>query len=121
MTPSEAETYLNLLGCALHLEDESKYNEMVNLAAQNRREASLDVAMNYGIAESHLNKVPELLESYMHLVGRIAPTLSRGLRGNPRQVKRFMNTLLLRQRLAEARNITLDAAILAKLARMPQG
>ncbi len=115
MTPSEAETYLNLLGCALHLEDKGEYDEMVNLAAQNRRKASLDVAMNYGIAESNLNKVPEPLESYMHLVGRISPTLSRGLRGNPRQVKRFMNTLLLRQRLAEARNITLDAAVLAKL------
>jgi len=71
--------------------------------------------MNYGIAESHLSKMPSGLPEFMELVGRIAPTLSRGLRGNPRQVKRFMNTLLLRQRLAEARGIELDAAVLAKL------
>lgn len=115
MTPSETETYLNLLGCALHLEDPEAYEAMVELAAQNRREASLGVAMNYGIAESNLSEVPPELSEYMQLVGRIAPTLSGGLRGNPRQVKRFMNTLLLRQRLAKGRGITLDAAVLAKL------
>lgn len=115
MTPSETETYLNLLGCALHIEDKDQYQAMVDLAARNRREASLGVAMNYGIAESNLPVVPQPLEEYMQLVARIAPTLSGGLRGNPRQVKRFMNTLLLRQQLAEARSITLDAAVLAKL------
>lgn len=115
MTPPEAETYLNLLGCALHLEDKDEYESMVDLAARNRREASLGVAMNYGIAESNLSEVPAVLAEYMQLVGRIAPTLGGGMRGNPRQVKRFMNTLLLRQRLAEGRGITLDAAVLAKL------
>lgn len=113
MTPPEAETYLNLLGCALYTKDD--YEAMVALAAQNRQEASLGVAMNYGIAESNLSEVPRDLGDYMQLVGRIAPTLSGGLRGNPRQVKRFMNTLLLRQRLAEGRGIALDAAALAKL------
>ena len=113
MTPPEAETYLNLLGCALYIRDE--YEDMVAVAAENRRETTLGVAMNYGIAESNLPEVPALLGDYMQLVGRIAPTLTGGLRGNPRQVKRFMNTLLLRQRLAEGRGITLDAAVLAKL------
>ncbi len=115
MTPSETETYLNLLGCSLHVEDDGEYGALVELAAQNRRDSSLGVAMNYGIAESRLSEMPSGLPEFMELVGRIAPTLSRGLRGNPRQVKRFMNTLLLRQRLAGARGIELDAAVLAKL------
>ena len=49
------------------------------------------------------------------IANRIAPTLSRGLRGNPRQLKRFLNTMLLRLETARRRSVNLDPAILAKL------
>jgi hypothetical protein len=110
----ETETYLNLLGCQLYLDDCS-FQKLVAVAADNRRKTVLTGAMNYGIAASHLTGIPSALETHMLLVGRIAPTLCRGLEGNPRQTKRFMNTLLLRQRLAEARSVTLDAQVFAKL------
>lgn len=44
-----------------------------------------------------------------------AELLARGLKGNPRQIKRFLNVLSLRQRLARANNITVDAAMMMKL------
>lgn len=114
LNAAETETYLNLLGCQLYL-DEPLFKKLVIVAAENRRKTALTVSMNYGIAASHLTGIPSALEIYMLLVGRIAPILCGGLEGNPRQTKRFMNTLLLRQRLAEARNVTLDAQVLAKL------
>ena len=39
----------------------------------------------------------------------------RGLRGNPRQIKRFLNILLLRQRMAEANELSVDAGLIVKL------
>jgi hypothetical protein len=42
--------------------------------------------------------------------------LGRGLRGNPRQIKRFLNIVALRRRLAKANKLDVDAAILIKLA-----
>ena len=118
MTETETETYLNLLGCKLHL-DEQKYMELVSIARRNRMGQAgvgLGVAMNYGVAMSALGEhIPPGLIAHMELVGRIAPTLCGGTEGNPRQIKRFMNTLLLRQRLAATRSITLDAPVLAKL------
>ena len=45
----------------------------------------------------------------------IAPAIAGGLRGNPRQLKRFLNTLRLRARTSEIRGVSLDHATLAKL------
>lgn len=40
--------------------------------------------------------------------------LARGLRGNPRQIKRFLNILELRQRLAQANNLDVAEDVLIK-------
>jgi hypothetical protein len=53
----------------------------------------------------------------MMLSDQIAPILANGTRGNPRQIKRFLNTLLLRQASADARGFGDDVKlpVLAKL------
>lgn len=45
-----------------------------------------------------------------------AHSLARGLRGNPRQIKRFLNILSMRQRLARRNKLEVQDAILVKLA-----
>jgi hypothetical protein len=111
----EVETYINLLFADLYL-DEQPF-ERIRAAADARRAANhLGVAMNYGIAADTLGgEVPQNLQRAFELANRIAPTLARGLRGNPRQVKRFLNTLILRLRTAALRSVELDPAVLAKL------
>ena len=90
--------------------------EQLRQAAHDRRvDGQFAVAMNYGIARDTLGTVGHELESDFAIVNRIAPTLSRGLRGNPRQLKRFLNTLLLRLETARRRGVTLDPEILARL------
>ncbi|MBF6612275.1 MAG: hypothetical protein IVW55_04025 [Chloroflexi bacterium] len=114
LTAPETETYLNLLGCLKYLEPGTA-ETLVQAAKQNRTTGTLDVAMDEGIAKTHVGDLPEDLTTYLHIVARIAPTLSGGLQGNPRQTKRFMNTLLMRQELAKLRGVDLDPAVLAKL------
>lgn len=53
-----------------------------------------------------------------HRLGEIRPyieILARGLRGNPRQIKRFLNILALRQRLAAANALGIRTDLLIKL------
>ena len=85
-----------------------------------RQQNQFSVAMNYGIAKGVLGEVPAILEADFTIANRIAPTLSRGLRGNPRQLKRFLNTMLLRLETARRRGVTLDPAVLAKLMVLEQ-
>jgi predicted KAP-like P-loop ATPase len=49
--------------------------------------------------------VPETLQGPLLLADRISGALAEGLRGNPRQIKRFLNTLVVRLRVAEAQGI----------------
>ena len=115
LNATEAEAYLNLLGCQRNLGGEA-FAALVARAAENRRTPGLDVALNEGIARAHLGgDLPEDLTVFFALTARVAPILCANLQGNPRQLKRFLNTLILRQRLAQARNVSLDMAIMAKL------
>lgn len=51
----------------------------------------------------------------MSLARQISSVLAPSINGNPRQCKRFLNTLSMRLSLAKARGIALDKNILAKL------
>lgn len=54
-------------------------------------------------------------EEIIALVGQVAGVLGEHLNGNPRQLKRFMNQLMLRMGMAEDRDLGLDRRVLAKL------
>jgi predicted KAP-like P-loop ATPase len=57
------------------------------------------------------------LQELLILSDQIAPILARGFIGNPRQIKRFLNALLLRMNIADARGFETDVRlpVLAKL------
>ena len=59
-------------------------------------------------------RTPQLKQN-MEIGSRIALSLHEGTRGNPREVKRFLNTLILRQTIGTAVGLELDLAIMAKL------
>ncbi len=74
-------------------------------------------AFNLAAAKAVLGegKLPAGLEDALTLSARIGPVLANGLNGNPRQCKRFLNTLLMRLSMARSRTIELKQAVLAKL------
>ena len=57
------------------------------------------------------------LDSTYVLAQQIGPILGEGTKGNPRQVKRFLNALMIRQAIAKARGFgdSINQAVLAKL------
>jgi hypothetical protein len=62
-----------------------------------------------------LNPLPQALEDDLGMVERVAPLLGTIMNGNPRQCKRFLNTLLLRLEMARSKGIKLKQRVLAKL------
>ena len=119
LSEAEAETYLNLLFAELRL-NKADMDKIRQAATRRRVDGQFAVAMNYGIAKDGLGSISPELEADFTIANRVAPTLSRGLRGNPRQLKRFLNTMLLRLATARRRSIELDSAILAKLMVLEQ-
>jgi hypothetical protein len=110
----EVITYVNLLLAELHLfpEDFTRLREHV---AEQRVTDSLGVAFDLGTLADLGIAVAPALSTDLQWAAAIAPVLARGSRGNPRQVKRFLNTLQLRRRAAARKHVTLQPAVLSKL------
>ncbi len=80
---------------------------------------SLALTFTSWVEENHMafgdNKAEALTE--LNAVLPYVETLARGLRGNPRQIKRFLNILSLRRQLAEVNQMDgMEPALLVKFA-----
>lgn len=116
LSPSEIESYMNLLACQHGLApaecakviDHWQASRKKNLYAAYRQAAVCDAL---GSAEA---APPELL-SKLAWSNAIADVITDGLKGNPRQVKRMLNAMALRRQLAEVAGIRIRDEVLAKL------
>jgi KAP family P-loop domain len=111
---AETESYLNLLVAQRFLTDDQTSLCRAK-AGQIRAQGALAVSMNLGLAREAAGALPAEAEREFELMGRIARLLAAGLKGNPRQVKRYLNAFEMRARTAERRHLMLDRAVLAKL------
>ncbi len=115
LSDSEVETYISLLICKRELPSEQfkkVHDYFITFRQRDRYSVCGFATFKDIIEESQRDRILNSLVSLPSLVPIITQTLS----GNPRQIKRFLNTLTLRQRLATVANISdFNTAILAKL------
>lgn len=116
LSEGDVSCYLYLLFAqkALGQQDE-QFKTLCAKAKENRRRNDLSEAMNYGIAVEAINDGAKALEHDFALVDRIYESLTSGLNGNPRLIKRFLNTFSLRITMAKAMNLSIRPDILCKL------
>lgn len=112
---AEIATYVNLLFAQLHLDDgfaQCRQRVHERLATS----VGTEVVFSLETAEEFIGSAPEeALARDLSLAAQVGDVLSASVRGNPRQTKRFLNALLLRLRMAEARGVEVDRRITAKL------
>jgi hypothetical protein len=68
-----------------------------------------------GTNRKHFPSTPVAVEKELGKILPYVSILGDGLRGNPRQIKRFLNILALRQQLATANSLQVDDALLIKM------
>lgn len=114
LSDSEVETYLTLLFCKDALADDFKnVHEAFSLHKENDRYSVFGMGNIQGVlTPDQKNK----LGNSVTLIASLSPVITDGLNGNPRQIKRFLNTFTLRKRLVEiAKFSNFKVDILAKL------
>ena len=114
LSAPEADTYMNLLLAELHL-DQAQFAAVLDETRRRRDAGNLQVSFNLGVATKVLTAPPPELVHDLQWAASISEVLGSGLRGNPRQLKRFLNNLMLKHRSAERRGISLELPTLAKL------
>lgn len=115
LSDTEVETYISLLLCKKELTDGS-FNSLIIKFQEFRVKDRYSVfglaAIKAVIADVEWENLSKKLSSLSALV----PVITHTLTGNPRQVKRFLNTFTLRQRLASVAKIPdFNDSVLAKL------
>ncbi|MEO6302277.1 MAG: P-loop NTPase fold protein, partial [Bacteroidia bacterium] len=110
----ELTTYINLLFSELYV-DAGEFELVRENVLKEKNKKGFDFLFNLSNAKDFINKISPELEESLILSSQITPVLSVGLNGNPRQCKRFLNTLLLRYEMANSKGISLSKKVLAKL------
>lgn len=114
LTDNEVETYLSLLFCQKELG--SGFNKVLDAFYSSRANDRYGV-FGLGDMESILeSNEKDKLTTSVSIIASLAPIITEGLKGNPRQIKRFLNTYSLRDRLVRVAKISdFKMDILAKL------
>ncbi|WP_197922751.1 Qat anti-phage system ATPase QatA [Thiosulfatihalobacter marinus] len=114
----ETKIYLTLLVAGSSLDAGSpSFEALLDLGREALRRPWDGNGLSRGAIEERLGTVSPELENALILADQLALPLAEGAQGNPRQIKRFLNTLNLRLAIADARRIGEDVnpAVLAKL------
>ena len=116
LSPSEIETYMVLLFCLKDL-DSAHFHKCI-VAFENQREKNRYAAFKYSDVVD-LFKGERLAENFLKSLSFcsvIASMVTEGLKGNPRQVKRFLNAFILRKKLAGVAKLSnIQDEVLVKL------
>jgi len=115
----ETRIYVTLLLVGAQLgENDPHFGNLIAVARERLQKPWETAPIDAGtIRETLKEKAGQEVQNALTLADQIGPTLASGLKGNPRQIKRFLNTLILRQRTAEARGFG-NAVILTVLAKL---
>jgi len=114
LTDNEVETYLSLLFCQKELG--GNFNKVLKAFYTSREDNRYSV---FGLGDIDSILEPderEKLKNSVSVIASLAPIITEGLKGNPRQIKRFLNTYSLRDRLVRVAKISdFRMDVLAKL------
>ena len=116
LSPPEIETYINLLACQKYLGS----TDFKRVLAHRTAVLSGNFYAAFGLAGirealGRETPLPVPLEKQLAWSNSVAPVITDGLEGNPRQVKRMLNAIFLRTQLAEVAKLSIRDEVLAKL------
>lgn len=114
----ETRTYVTLLLVqSIVGEDHDGFDRLLRKAKDALKQPWLGAGLSQADIQDVDENAKDELNSAFVLAQQIAPILAEGTKGNPRQIKRFLNALLVRQVIAKARGFgdQIKQPILAKL------
>lgn len=94
---------------------EEEFEKLITYLNKRKKEQFLQFVVDYAMVSEFDRSVAEKVKDDILVAKQLASVLTKGLNGNPRQCKRFLNTLDMRLRMAKYKGISLDTKVLAKI------
>ncbi|MBN8789780.1 MAG: hypothetical protein J0I84_22090 [Terrimonas sp.] len=115
---TETRIYVTLLLVGSELGDgDADFEKLIKAARERLKKPWEGTPLDATAIKAALGDKATKVQNALLISDQIGPILANGTKGNPRQIKRFLNTLILRQRTAEARGFgqLISIPVLAKL------
>ena len=115
---TETRIYVTLLLVGSELgDDDADFEKLIKAARERLKKPWESTPLDAAAIKSALGDKSIKVQNALLISDQIGPILANGTKGNPRQIKRFLNTLILRQRTADARGFgqLINIPVLAKL------
>jgi predicted KAP-like P-loop ATPase len=109
----EVQFYIMCLLLKFELKEE--HLPVLEFIQEERQKDFLNFSMSFNLIEGKFPDVEEKLKEVISLANQLSAVLSKGLNGNPRHCKRFLNSLSMRITMAKIKGIDLDKKVLSKL------
>ena len=101
LSDSEVETYITLLFCENDIDNADNFKVVLEAFKKFKEIDRYSVFDFSKIKKTFTDpKITENLEKNVSLIAKLSPIISESLYGNPRQIKRFLNTFMLRKKIA---------------------
>jgi predicted KAP-like P-loop ATPase len=120
MSADEAHAYIALLFVESAMRDKAGvFDEMLSKVVASRGDVWKPLRVDAALIEANLSggRLDDEVRAHLLIADRVARPLANGTSGNPRQIKRFLNTLMLRMRLGAAYGMqaSIKEDVLAKI------
>ncbi|MCB5237163.1 P-loop NTPase fold protein [Niallia circulans] len=92
-----------------------EFEKVLNLFNEAKSENFFKFAISYELIKEQYNDIAEKVKEDIVVAEQLSDVLAQGLNGNPRHCKRFLNSLVMREKMSSYKKIELDRKILAKL------
>jgi predicted KAP-like P-loop ATPase len=116
---AETRVYVTLLLAEASLgSSDARFRKMLDAAREDLRRPWKSQGLDRAtVARALDNNIPNDVEQALTVSSQVTKILTDGTRGNPRQIKRFLNSMLLRHTIAEERGLggEIKRPILAKI------
>lgn len=114
LSRKEVEFYIMLLFFKLELE-EDEFKEILKYIDELKKVDFINFEVSFELLKGKSTQIADKVKESIILSKSLSFTLASGMNGNPRHCKRFLNSLLMRLKMAKHRNIQLNREVLGKL------
>jgi hypothetical protein len=114
----ESEMYITLLLISSQIKnDDAEFNVLLSMAIEKMKKPWENTGLSIEDLQASLKEKYDTIHNEIAVANQISDILAKYTQGNPRKIKRFLNMLLLRKQMADARGFgdAVHISILAKL------
>lgn len=114
MSSQEMKFYITCLLFEKELEDE-EFESVLTLFAKEKNKDFFNFSISFDFIYENYPKIADKVKESILIAEQLSDVLAQGLNGNPRHCKRFLNSLVMREKMSSYKNIQLNRKVLAKL------